>query len=286
MTLTTRSMEWLNQNRRRAYPLVQEDWRHVQAPDSGLDGVLLDALVLDSDATGIEQLTLESVTITEQETTVVLKYGETTFTVALTGGTASGEDSFTCVRGIVRGIGRHGASVTLVFSSHAYLLQTIGTGAWTLSCPVLKTRIISLSDGIGVDHLKTQGSAGVDAHEEPQEVSGDVVLEDGYRTSPIVFGGRVFVRVGRRYGLDPCHYDFGADGSRDCRRPLFFFCGQNAINSGNIVLRGGRGVSVVQGRTYKVNDPKSKANGKLVPCIEIIAGQELLDICHPDGMSY
>lgn len=109
------------------------------------------------------------------------------------------------------------------------------------------------------------------------------MLEDGYRTSPIVYGGRVFVRVGRRYGLDPCHYDFGDASARDCRRPLFFFCGQNAINNGNIVLRGGRGISVMQGGTYEVNDPKSKANGRSVPCIEIVAGRELLDICRPDG---
>ena len=36
------------------------------------------------------------------------------------------------------------------------------------------------------------------------------------------------------------------------RKPLFFFCGQNAINSGNVVLKGGYGISVSQGRKPSV----------------------------------
>ena len=283
MTLTTRSMEWLNQNRRRAYPLVRADWRRTNPPEAGRDAILLDALVLDADAMGTERLTLVAATVEHDRTTIRLRYGATDFAVALTGGVVSGEGSFACLRGVIRGSGAFGATVTLVCSSHAYLLENLGEGSWTWNCPVLPARVISLSDGAGVAGVKTQGSAGVADHETHSTASGDVVLEDGYRTSPIVSGGRVFVRVGRRYGLDPCHYDFGDASSRDCRRPLFFFCGQNAVNNGNIVLRGGRGISVRQGGTYEVNDPKSKVYGKRIPCIEIVAGQELLDVCRPDG---
>ena len=283
MTLTTRSMEWLNQNRRRAYPPVRADWRRVNRPEAGRDAILLDALGLDADAIGTERLTLVAATVEHDRTTIRLRYGATDFAVALTGGAVSGEGSFACLRGVVRGSGAFGATVTLVCSSHAYLLENLGEGSWTWNCPVLPARVLSLSDGAGVAGVKTHGSAGVADHETPRTASGDVVLEDGYRTSPIVSDGRIFVRVGRRYGLDPCHYDFGDASARDCRQPLFFFCGQNAVNNGNIVLRGGRGISVRQGGVYEVDDPKSKAHGKRVPCIEIVAGQELLDVCRPEG---
>lgn len=281
MTLTTRSMEWLNANRRRAYPLARDAWRRRNPSNPGFDAILLDALVLDTDAKGTEELVLESADVGREKTIIGMKYGGSFFSVDLSGGTESGSGSFSCLRGIVRGTGLRGASVSLAFSSHAYLLGALGIGKWTFGCPVLRSRLIAVSDGMGVESLKTGGSAGVEGHGEPAEASGDVVLEDGYRTSPIVYGGKVFVRVGRRYGLDPCHYDFGDAGARDCRNPLFFFCGQNAVNGGNVMLRGGRGIIVTQGGSYTVDDDNSKANGRTVPCIEISAGRELLDICRP-----
>ena len=154
-------------------------------------------------------------------------------------------------------------------------------GEWKLDSPVLDSRVVRVSDGIGVDGISVNGSEGVSGHDSASKASGDVVLEDGYRTSPIIYGGKVFVRVGRRYGYNPCKFDFGDAGSRDCRRPLFFFCGQNAVNNGNIVLRGGKGVGVSQGRSYTVMDAKSKCNGMTIPCVELIAGRELVDICNP-----
>lgn len=281
MILTTRTMEWLNQNRRRAYPAVRDDWRACSevAANRDLDSVLLDALVLDADATGDEMLTIESVSVKAAKTVVGFKYGGRSFEIALSGGTESGEGSFVCKKGTVTGSGLVGASISLSFSSHAYLLRALGEGSWTLGCAILPTRVIRLTDGVGVEKVATNGSSGVTGHETAVDVTGEVVLEDGYRTSPIIAGGRVMVRVGKRYGHDPCRYDFGDAGSRDCREPLFFFCGQNAVNGGNVVLRGGRGVSVTQGRTYTVNSPKSKCDGKTIPCIEIVAGRELLDIC-------
>lgn len=285
MTLTTRSMEWLNQNRRRAYPMEQSEWRMNQSPESGLDAILLDALVVDSDAEGGESLTLESATVTERSTTVVMKYGSEEFSLSIEGGSASGEGSFRCFRGVVRGSGLSGASISLAFSSHAYLLEKIGTGSWSFGCRVLKSRVVLLSDGAGVERIETNGSLYVKDHDRKTDISGEVVLEDGYRTSPIAMNGRVFVRVGRRYGVDPCNYKEGNAGANDCSDPLFFFCGQNAVNSGNVTLRGGIGISVKDGGTYHVNDPASKANGKDVPCIEITAGRDLLDICAPGGSS-
>ena len=282
MTLTSRTMEWLNRNRNRSYPMSRDAWREKVSPESGLDCVLLDATLFDSDAVGDERLLLKSIEVAEETTFVRLAYGKTMFSVSLSGGTESGEGSFATLRGSVAGAGSRMASVSLVMSSHAYIHASVREGSWTIDRPVLESRVIRVSDGMGVDCVSVNGSEGVDGHESASEVSGEVVLEDGYRTSPIIYGGRVFVRVGRRYGLDPCKFDFRDASSRDCRRPLFFFCGQNAINNGNIALRGGKGVSVSQGRSYTVRDANSKCNGMTIPCVEIVAGRELIDICKPE----
>ena len=282
MTLTSRTMEWLNHNRHRSYPMKRDEWREKVSPESGLDCVLLDAVIFDADAKGDEVLSLVRVMVREADTRVVFSYGGRLFGVRFSGGDESGEGSFKCVRGVVGGSGLRGASVSLVLSSHACIRSVIGDGEWDVNAPVLDSRVIRVSDGMGVDGISANGSEGVSGHDSASEATGDVVLEDGYRTSPIIYGGKVFVRVGRRYGYDPCKFDFGDAGSRDCRRPLFFFCGQNAVNNGNIVLRGGKGISVSQGRTYTVRDSKSKCDGMTIPCVEIAAGRELLDICRPE----
>lgn len=288
MTLTSRSIEWLNQNRSRSYPMKRDEWRRVAYPDSGLDCVLLDALAFNADASGDETLEMLSVEVLDGRTAISMRYGKNSFVVELEGGETSGEGSFDVKRGSVRGEGTRGVSLSLVFSSHAYIKDVLGTGVWSLGCPVLESRVVNLTNGAGIDGLSVNGSSGVEDHDLSEsesravgEASGDVVLEDGYQTSPIVRYGRVMVRVGKEYGRNPCNYDFGDKGSVDCRRPLFYFCGQNAVNSGNVVLKGGKGISVTQGREYMVNDENSKCNGMSIPCVEIVAGRELLDICDP-----
>ena len=281
MTLTSKTMEWLNHNRHRSYPMKRDEWREKASPTSGLDCILLDATLFDPDAKGDESLMVSRVKVAESSTRIAFIYGGRMFGVVLSGGEEIGDGSFERVRGVVEGSGTRGASVSLVFSSHAYIRSVVGDGEWKLDSPVLDSRVVRVSDGMGVDGISVNGSEGVSGHDSASKASGDVVLEDGYRTSPIIYGGKVFVRVGRRYGYNPCKFDFGDAGSRDCRRPLFFFCGQNAVNNGNIVLRGGKGVGVSQGRSYTVMDAKSKCNGMTIPCVEIVAGRELVDICNP-----
>ena len=257
MTLTDRSMEWLNQNRYRSYPMIRDDWREIVSVESGLDCILLDALVFDSDARGDETLEIVSARVDGPEveegaTSVTMRYGGREFDVRLSGGETSGEGSFESIRGTIDGGGSRRASFSLVFSSHRYISEKTGGGEWDLGCKILQSRVICLSGGAGVDAVETMGSDGVGGHASAAAASGDVVLEDGYRTSPVIFGGKVLVRVGKRFGLNPCQFDFGKGGAMDCREPMFFFCGQNAINSGNVVLSGGKGISVTQGRMYKV----------------------------------
>lgn len=299
MTLTDRSMEWLNQNRFRSYPMRRDEWREKVPRETGLDCLILDAMVFDPGASGGESLELVSVEVVgdqgsdspgsssssdsssadaaEGYTKIDMRYGGRDFSVTLRGGEDSGMESFSSFRGMIPGAEHGGASVSLVFSSHRYVLNAVGPGRFSIGCKALESRVASLSGGIGVDGISTNGSSGVAGHYGSSVANGDVVLEDGYRTSPVVRGGNVLVRVGKRYGYDPCRFDYGEDGRADCRKPLFFFCGQNAINGGNIVLSGGKGISVAQGRSYSVRS--GSCQGKTIPCVEIIAGTELHDIC-------
>lgn len=279
MTLTAKTMEWLDQNRRRAYPMRRDEWRKIVSPESGLDGVLLDALAFCADARGDETLSLESVAVSDVSSVVEMRYAGKAFAVTLTGGESSGDRSYAMFRVSVDIGRRRDATISLAFSSHAYLLSTLGVGSWSIGCEALGSRVIGLSDGFGVDGIAVHGSSCVEGHEGDAVASGHVVLEDGFRTSPVIQGGRVVVRVGRRYGLDPCHHACGEESMADCRVPLFFFCGQNGVNSGDVVLRGGRGVSVEQGRRYVVKTGSQA--GKSVPCVEIVAGSELLGMYRP-----
>lgn len=279
MTLTSRAMEWLDQNRHRSYPMERDGWREKVSAASGLDCVILDVLLFDNDARGDEALFLERVSVERQSTLVAMKYGDIPIVFSLSEGDVSGERSYEFVRGLIKREGAREAFVSIAFSSHRHVLESVGEGTWELGCKVLPTRVARISDGAGIDRVSSNGSKGVEGHEAASEASGDVVLEDGYRTSPIVHRGQVLVRVGRHYGYDPCKYDFGPEGTTDCRVPLFFFCGQNAINGGNVILKGGAGISVSQGRSYKVRS--GSCAGKTVPCVEIVAGREILDVYRP-----
>lgn len=277
--MTSETMGWLNQNRYRSYPMCSGEWREKASPESGLDRVLLDALVFDSDCAAARSLALCRISVSGDGTEVAFRYGDADFSVVLSGGDQSGEGSFERVNGTIPCGGDRNATFSMVFSSHAFIRDVLSDGIWELGCRVLPSRVIRMSDGFGVDYVSTNGSGGVPGREDPAKASGDVVLEDGYRTSPVISDGRVLVRVGRRYGYDPCKYGSWGKYQVDCRDPLFFFCGQNAVNGGNVVLKGGAGVGIAQGRTYAVRD--GTCAGRSVPAIEIIADKSLLDIYKP-----
>lgn len=271
--MNSRHMDWLNQNRNRAYPLVQEEWRKHVDPESGLDCILLDALVVNA---GIDpesrKLYIKSIVTRPTKTTITINYAGENATVEMSGGSVDGPESFETIRGLWSHAEEMGCAVpiALVFSSHEYIYSKLGSFSRTFpdnGIPLMPTRQVNLTEGHGVSGIMVNGSANVHGG---GVISGDVVLEDGYRTSPVVQDGRVLVRTGSRYGIDPCHYPVDTRG-KDCSRLLFFFCGQNAINSGNVNINGGRGITVDQGRKY---------NG--IPCVEIKASKELLELYSPE----
>lgn len=279
MTLTTQAMEWLDQNSRRSYPMERDGWRERVSAQSGLDCVLLDALVVDVGATKTSDCMFESIHVTQDETRVSFSYGDHSFSVLLRGGSEDGDGSIERIRINVYSSDAKSVSATLVFSSHARIVRRVGEGSWTVGARVMPTRVVCVTGSIGVSAVFSNGSSGVEGFGERRESSGRIRLHDGFRTSPVVSGGRVLVRVGRGYGHDPCTYDFGPEGTTDCRKPLFYFCGQNAVNSGNVMLKGGPGVIVSQGRTYRVRS--GTCAGKTIPCIEIAAAKELLNMYRP-----
>ena len=280
MTLNTRSMDWLNQNRHRAYPMERDPWRSAVGPESSLDCVLLDAVVFDA-TDGAEGRRLETrrYDVRGDRTEIHFVYGGAPFAVTLHGGEPSGRGSFESCRTSIE-VDDSGvpACISLVFSSHAYILENVGERTVAVSAPVLSTRIVRIPHGRGVDGVVTGGSSKVQGG---GTVSGDVVLEDGYRTMPIVRNGQVFVRVGVGYGYDPCLYEKADESPSQCDELMFFFCGQNATGNkaGNVVIKGGRGVAVTQGGEYRVRT--GTAAGATVPCIEIAATTELLNIYRP-----
>ena len=149
----------------------------------------------------------------------------------------------------------------------------------------------------GVMGIRSNGNAHVDGFDEPGVASGTVHLVDGFRTQPVIQNGSVLVKVGTRYGEDPCHYregdpDYGEEGrdKTDCSSLMFFFCGQNAVDGGDIAFTGGPGVIVKPGGTYKakhdVMDTYGEvglAAGEELPCIEVIADKGLLHLYRPSS---
>lgn len=291
--MTEKTLDWLNANRYRAYPFVNDEGLvsdGVRVPTC----VLLDCLVVDTTHRDVPlDLVFTGIRVTEAETTIDLSYGGRTFSYAFSGGETSGEGSFAVVQTqSPESVELH---FRLVLSSHAYILEHAGIGQWSFRGRVLPTKIVSVPAS-GVSGLQVNGSEG----EGLEGIArGDVTLADGYRTMPVIKNGRVLVMVGTKYGKDPCHHVFpdNPDKSVNCQDLLLFFCGQTASTNGDVVIGGGPGVDVSQGRTYtaKRDVPDSTGTGigiragERVPCIEVKATPELLRIYTPthldDGSS-
>lgn len=273
MTLDAKSMGWLNHNRFRSYPMEREAWRDAVGAGSPLDCVLLDAVVFDAtDGSEGRALVMTECDVGDDHTDARFSYGDIPFSVRLEGGETSGEASFESCRMTLE-VDDSGVPVCLsmVFSSHAFVLEAAGRGRRTMRVPAMPSRIVRIPGGHGLDAIHVGGSAGAAGG---GDVSGDVVLEDGFRTKSVVRDGAILVKVGPGYGKEPCGSD--PDAEDQCSNLMFFFCGQNATGSksGNVALSGGRGVTVSQGE-YRGT-----------PCVEIVADSELMSIYRPGLLNF
>ena len=302
MAFTKRTADWYDENRYRSYPFRNDEglviktdnpetWTGVEltrAPNC----VLLGATVVDTRTEASEDsdciLKCSRYVVSEESTSVFFSYSGKNFSFSLVGGEMSGDEAFQTISGELRDEAwSRPVKISLTFSSHAFILSRVPLGTYKFSGTVLPSRVIILPTGSGVDGIVTNGSAKVQGG---GVATGTVVLEDGFRTSPVVHNGNVRVRIGPAYGKDPCHYDSGSPGNDPCDEFMFFFCGQNAVNSGNIVMRGGSGVSVTQGRMYVVKKEIPDGNGgvaasvgEAIPCIEISATTPLMNLYLPPG---
>lgn len=285
--MTEKTLDWLNLNRHRAYPLVNDE-RLVVDGKRIPDCVLLDCTVMDTrHGIGTPDLIFRRIDVAQERTHVDFTYAGLDFGMDITGG----EDGISVFDGSSTGqgdgIGGEFVHARFVFSSHDRILDEAGEGTWEFSGQVLPTKIATV-EASGVMGISTSGSAFVDGRELPGVATGDVHLVDGYRTQPVVHNGKVVVKVGNSYGFDPCHYYSGPLETPSCDDIMLFFCGQNAVNSGNVILKGGTGVTVTQGRKYVAKEDIIDTFGNVgikkgegVPCIEVVASSELMRIYRP-----
>ena len=298
--MTEKILDWLNHNRFRAYPFVNDAGLvsgGVRIPDC----VLLDCVVMDT-RHGISspELVFKEIDVTNERTRVAFEYNGTAYSHTLTGGGGSsdlGESSIVRVDGTsIGGLASEMLFVKLVFSSHDYILENAGTGHWNFTGRVLPSKVMAVTAS-GVEGLHVNGSAHVQGFEGHGVARGDVTLVDGFRTQPAIQNGKILVKVGTNYGEDPCHYRENdayyvgqTHEQTSCDDLMFFFCGQNAIDTGDVVFEGGPGITVKQGGTYAARYAIINTYGEVgieagerVPCIEVVATPGLLKLYRPSA---
>lgn len=293
--MTDKILDWLNHNRHRAYPLVNDDGL-VSGGGRIPDCVILDCLVMDT-RPGKEsaKLVFTKIQVSSPSTVVSFEYDGNEYSITLEEGVHDPlSDNTSTVRFNAAGSGM--LYMKFVFSSHDYILENVGTGTWSFRGTALSSKVVAVAAS-GVMGLEAGGSAHVDGRSAPGVATGAVRLEDGYRTQPVIQNGKVVVKVGTPYGLDPCHYREDDQEYVDARRNttscgdlMFFFCGQNAVDTGDVELEGGPGVTVRQGGSYTAKEDIRDtygnvgiAAGEAVPCIEVVADSSLLGIYRPSA---
>ena len=297
--MTEKTLDWLNHNRFRAYPFVDDAGlvcRGARIPDC----VLLDCLVTDTRHLGyVPSLVFTGIAVSRDSTRVTFTYAGESSSVEFGPGQAGygGSPAFTRIEGHLSAApGEELLYMSFVFSSHEYILDAVGEGTWDFKGTVMPSKVISVAAS-GVMGLETGGSANVPGYEDGGTAAGVVTLEDGFRTQPVIQNGRVVVKVGNAYGENPCHYEEpdsdsstedGDSAEDQCGDLMLFFCGQNAISGGDVSLAGGPGVVVKSGGEYIAERDIADTYGGIgisagerIPCIEITADSRLMHIYRP-----
>lgn len=285
--MTTKVLDWLNNNRHIAYPFVN-DAGLVVSGSRIPDCILLDCLVVDTRFdVPPSDMVFTGFEVTDKYTEVTFTYSDKTYTHRI-----PDSDSDSTISKYLGRVDDHVnggmLEITLTLSSHRYIIDNVGKGVWKFFGQILPSKIIRVPAS-GVNGISTKGSYKVEGFELPGIARGDVHLVDGFRTQPVVHDGKVLVKVGTGFGYDPCHYKGRYDVKRtSCDELLLFFCGQNAITSGDISLEGGPGINVEQGRTYTAKEDILDSHGNIgirkgeeIPCVEIIATSSLKRLWKP-----
>src|SRR5574344_2365210 len=183
--MTSKTEEWLNSNCYRAYPLMN-DSRSAAAVGSGLPlSAILDVFLCDySSDSGGGSLLLSEIDIGESGTDVAFMYAGKQISVY-----------------VPVGEGMYSASVLVSgWDGPAILCGTFskpsGSDCMSLIFPaserpeVIPTRVLRLPGGSGINSILVNGSD-EDSMAGRGSVTGRVHLRDGYRTQPVISGGKV-----------------------------------------------------------------------------------------------
>lgn len=267
--MTEKTLDWLNQNRYRAYPLMNDE-RLVTGDVRLPNCILLDCKVMDTRPRpdgSIPHLYLTKVVISKDHTDITLEYDGAEYTL-----TIEGDGDIEKIIGTSKYV-----YMSFTTSSHTKILEFCGEGEWNLKAEVLRSKVICV-DASGVSGITCNGNGEISA----DTATGVIRLVDGYRTQPVIKSGKVLVKVGNQYGLNPCRMKgWKTYDTEGCDNLMMFFCGQNAINTGNVVLQGGPGVVVNQG-TYTVKKEIGELKaGDSIPCINVSTTSEVLKIYRP-----
>ena len=231
--------EWLNRNSYRRFPLVENsNMACVRRENDSSDlepcrkgwartGVELpDSVILDARfclfGTSDGPVMLKSVTIKPS--------GDVSAVLGIPGspGTTVGED------GVVSGAE---FSCRIVFGTREKLSPLAGEYVLETPAEFLRSRVLSVPYGIGVDTLTCGGVTAI----------GDIRVVDGRNSSLDIVGNDLVLSLKKGLGDGVACSDLGLGGVCPDGNMLYYINGQKADSSGNIDILAGEGITVTTG---------------------------------------
>lgn len=220
--------EWLNRNAYRAYPF-EENTNFLCTNGKFLPK----SLILDFRCCIFDENCVE-MAISEVN---VLKNGEISLKIQLNGSNDDNSIILTTKDGIAVKNDEN-MSFRAICCKKERLNGFFGDFILKKPARILKSRILSIPYGIGVDTLSAGGV----------ESTGIVNVGDGHNTSLDIRSNNLVLTVKKGLGKGAkCGDDL--DGPSECPT-LYYINGQKADSNGNIQIKGGDGITVTSG-TYK-----------------------------------
>lgn len=225
--MMTRTTEWLNANRYRRYP-----FRDGTSLTCKTGQVLANDVLLDCQLTSRILARFPFVLLTVQVITDAILF-------------CFGYDTVMCYAAIpvaatypftVTGISG-GLRYSLVFGPGCDTIQNFAHGTYELvTPPEIQPAIVIVQDRHHIDSVTAKGT-------DQDTLTGLIYVEPGYNCNPVITTDKIHLSAGLGFGAGRyCVRLDGADVS--CAEALLWWNGQNASEDGNIIIKGGAGVTV------------------------------------------
>lgn len=225
--MKARTVEWLNENRYRVYPFVENSSLAVNGASALSLATILDfSLVTTLTSLGAAQ-TLQSFTVTADG--VTFNFGGT-FTFNLLVPSAA---SFPYLANGTQ----DGVYYTTVFGEGCTALMSLPAATYTMAePPVIQPALLVDQSQHRVDSITAQGIG-------QARLTGTIWIEPGYNCDPVV--GANFIRFSVAPGRGAGRYCTPlSDDVLSCRDAFLWWNGQNASQDGNYLLAAGTGLVV------------------------------------------